>query len=135
MNTKVCVGYLTNIRDMFVIGSERCEGEALEYQQNFISALNYAIGLINDTERSQGEWNPISERLPEEKINPYTNDFDEVLCTTIWGDVRVYKFGKPIGHDKPHFWLGGGIMDEYVIAWQYKPGPFDLEAQMEGKEE
>lgn len=56
MNNKVCVGYLTNIRDMFVVGSKQCEGEALKYQQNFISALNYAIELINDIERPQGEW-------------------------------------------------------------------------------
>ena len=56
MNNKICVGYLTNIRDMFVIGSERCEGKALEYQQNFINALNYAIELINNTERPKGEW-------------------------------------------------------------------------------
>lgn len=80
------------------------------------------------TERPQG-WIPVSERLPEEKLfNPsgsdFGFDFEEVLCTTIWGDVRAYKFGKPRGHDKPHFWLGGGIMDEYVIAWQYKPEPY-----------
>lgn len=56
MNNKICVGYLTNIRDMFVIGSERCEGKALEYQQNFINALNYAIELINNTERQNGKW-------------------------------------------------------------------------------
>lgn len=51
MNDKICVGYLTNIRDIFVVGSERCEGEALKYQQNFINALNYAIELINNTEK------------------------------------------------------------------------------------
>lgn len=56
MNDKICVGYLTNIRDMFVVGGERCEGEALKYQQNFINALNYAIELINNTESPQGKW-------------------------------------------------------------------------------
>ena len=91
-----------------------------------------------DYERPQGEWIPVSERLPEEKLfNPsgsdFGFDFEEVLCTTIWGDVRSYKYGKPIGHDKPHFWLGGGIMDEYVIAWQYKPEPYRVE--MRGDEE
>lgn len=80
-------------------------------------------------ERPQGKWIPVSERLPEEKMfNPsgsdFFFDFEEVLCTTIWGDVRAYKFGKPIGHDKPHFWFGARIMDEYVIAWQYKPEPY-----------
>lgn len=75
-------------------------------------------------ERTQGEWIPVSEKLPKEKINPYTTDFDEVLCTTDWGDVQAFKFGTPIIHHKPHFWLGGAIMDEHIIAWQYKPEPY-----------
>ena len=77
-----------------------------------------------EPERLQGEWIPISERLPEESINPYTKDFDEVLCTTDWGEVLALKFGTPIIHNKPHFWLGGAIMDEHIIAWQYKPEPY-----------
>lgn len=75
-------------------------------------------------ERSRDEWIPVSEGLPEEQINPNTNDFQEVLCTTVWNDVRSYKYGKPIGHDEAHFWYGGRIMDEYVIAWRYKPEPY-----------
>lgn len=92
-------------------------------------------GLLN--ERSKGEWIPISERLPREKLfnlsgSDFGFDFEEVLCTTIWENVRVYKFGKPIGYDKPHFWLGGRIMDEYVIAWQSKPEPYkESEAENE----
>ena len=53
-----------------------------------------------------------------------------MLCTTIWGDVKTYKFGKPAGHDKPHFWLGAGIMDEYVSAWQPLPEPYKGGADM-----
>lgn len=95
--------------------------------------------LIKAYERPQDEWIPISERLPEEKLfNPsgsdFGFDFEEVLCTTIWGDVRAYKFGKPIGHDKPHFWFGDGIMDEYVIAWQPSPKPYHGE-DMRGEKE
>lgn len=87
-------------------------------------------------ERPQDQWVPVSEGLPEEKLfNPsgsdFGFDFEEVLCTTIWGNVRPYKYGKPIGHDKAHFWLGGGIMDEYVIAWQYKPEPYKETLQNE----
>lgn len=82
------------------------------------------IKQLEEVERPQGEWIPVSERLPEEKINPYTTDFDEVLCTTDWGDVQAFKFGTPILHHKPHFWLGGAIMDEHIIAWQYKPEPY-----------
>jgi hypothetical protein len=70
--------------------------------------------------KSQDKWTPVSEGLPKEKINPITNDFENVLCSTVWGDVRTYSFGKPRGCDKPHFWHHG-IMDEYVIAWQYAP--------------
>lgn len=95
-----------------------------EYKQ-----LLGVIRLYYKSLRSQGNWIPVSERLPEEKFCPsgsdyYGYDFDSVLCSTVWGDVREYKFGKPIGYDKPHFWFGGGIMDEYVIAWQYKPEPY-----------
>ena len=74
--------------------------------------------------RPQGEWISVSERMPEEKINPNTKDLEKVLCSTIWGDVRPYKYGKPIGYDKAHFLLGGGIMDEYVTAWQPLPEPY-----------
>ena len=70
------------------------------------------------------DWVLVGESLPEEKINPYTKDFEYVLCSTIWEDVRPYKYGKPIGHNKAHFWHGGEIMDEYIIAWQPLPEPY-----------
>lgn len=109
--------------------------KALETGEVCMSGEDYNLYLEGykdakkELERSQDKWTPISERLPEEKwFNPsgsdFGFDFEEVLCTTIWGNVRAYKFGKPQGHDKPHFWLGGRIMDEYVIAWQYKPEPY-----------
>lgn len=69
-------------------------------------------------------WTPVGERLPEGKIDPMTNDFELVLCSTVWEVVRPYKFGKPIGHSKAHFWSGGGIMDDYVIAWKPMPEPY-----------
>ena len=103
--------------------------QEFEYSDSFWIATPKGKKIEFEKKRPQGEWIPVSERLPEEKyFNPsgsdFGFDFGEVLCTTIWGDVRAYKFGKPIGQDKPHFWLGGGIMDEYIIAWQYKPKPY-----------
>jgi hypothetical protein len=77
-----------------------------------------------DGKEDAAKWIPVSDGLPEEKINPNTHDFEEVLCSTTFGDVRAYKFGKPFGWEKPHFWHGGGMMDEYVLAWVEKPEPW-----------
>lgn len=85
--------------------------------------------IVYEEPRPHGEWIPCSERLPKEKINPNTKDFEEVLCTTLWGDVRPYKYGKPIGHDKAHFWHGFGIMDKDVIAWMPLPEPYKEEGE------
>ena len=71
-----------------------------------------------------GEWIPVSERLPEEKINPITQDFYEYQCTFFNDgiyDVRSYKFGKG------HWWHGAGIMDDYVVAWRQRPEPYMME--------
>ena len=94
----------------------------ITYSPESFEALGLAIKALKETQ--QDEWVPVSEKLPEEKINPRTNDFEEVLCTTVWGDVRSYKFGTPIGHDEPHFWCLGEIWDMYITAWQYKPEPY-----------
>lgn len=66
-------------------------------------------------------WIPVSERLPEEKINPITEDFYEYQCTYhAYGvyDVRSYKYGNG------HWWRDGGIMDDCVIAWRESPEPY-----------
>lgn len=89
------------------------------------SALLKAVEVL----REAPEWIPVSERLPEGKTDSHTNDFEIVLCTTIWEDVRPYKFGKPIGHEKSHFWHIGEIMDEYVIAWMPLPKPYEKEGE------
>lgn len=62
------------------------------------------------------------ENLPEEKINPITNDFYEYQVTFKSEDVtdiRCYKFGRG------HWWNGPGIMDEYVIAWRQNIEPYE----------
>jgi len=88
--------------------------------------------ILAQIERPQGEWIPVSERLPEERKDITTNDFEEVLCSTTFGKVRAYKYGKPIGHTEAHFWYGWGIMDNEIIAWQPLPEPY--KADMRGEE-
>lgn len=91
-------------------------------------AVYEAIELLEKAETNCPEipdsWIPVSKKLPEEKINPNTHDFEEVLCSTTFGDVRAYKFGTPYGWEKPHFWRGLNVMDEYVLAWMEKPEPW-----------
>lgn len=66
-------------------------------------------------------WIPVTERLPEQKINQNTLDFEYVLCSTTFGDVRPYKFGRRIGQGEPHFWNGAGYVDAYVTHWMPLP--------------
>ena len=79
-------------------------------------------------EKSNGGWIPCSERLPEEKTNPITNDFYEYQVTfqsEDMADIRHYKFGRR------HWWNGPGIMDEYVTAWRE---PLEAYQEPTGKE-
>lgn len=99
-------------------------GEKIGYKKGFEDARK-------QFERPHGEWIPVCERLPEEKTNPITHDFEEVLCTTVWGNVRHYRYGTRIGHDKAHFWYGGEIKDKEVIAWMPLPEPYRKEGESE----
>lgn len=81
--------------------------KAKEYCKNKIQELidNYA-------------WIPVEERLPVEKVNPYTNDYYVYpvifkLCNVT--DVKYYSFGKG------HWYQNGEIMDKYVKAWMPLP--------------
>ena len=89
-----------------------------------IEALEAVIKEETNCPEIPDSWIPVSKKLPEEKINPNTHDFEEVLCSTTFGDVRAYKFGTPYGWEKPHFWRGLNVMDEYVLAWMEKPEPW-----------
>ena len=79
-----------------------------------------ALALLKEQE---ARWIPVTERLPEEKINPNTRDFEYVLCATVFGDVRPYKYGAPIGQGEAHFWNGAGYVDAYVTHWMPLPEP------------
>ena len=68
-----------------------------------------------------GGWIPCKERLPEEKINPVTDDFYEYEVTFKQGDVidiRHYKFGRW------HWWNYGMLSDDCVIAWREHLEPY-----------
>jgi hypothetical protein len=65
-----------------------------------------------------GGWISVKDRMPEERENPYTKDYQEVLCvlsTRFGSDVRVYKFGKG------HFWNGPKEIDRFISHWMPFP--------------
>lgn len=99
--------------------------KALQYDRNQYDK-GYQDGLNAD------RWISVYDELPDEQINEITQDFEYVLCATTFGDVRPYKYGKPIGHEKAHFWNGPGIMDEYVTHWMPWPAkPYMAESEVQ----
>mgnify|MGYP006079238767 CR=1 FL=1 len=78
-------------------------------------------GMEPEELRKSLKWIPVEERLPEEKVNPVSQDFYEYQVTAKFGkvkDVRHYKYGNG------HWWHGPGIVDNYVIAWRENPEPY-----------
>lgn len=68
-------------------------------------------------------WISVKERLPEEHADEHSYEFEQFLCSTVWDDVRMVGFGTRIGDDKPHFWSGNSIWDDWVTHWMPKPKP------------
>lgn len=70
-----------------------------------------------------GEWIRCEDRMPEEKENWITQDWQKVICCCDFGgdprrvDVRTYSYGKG------HFWHGPQIMDGVVTHWMPLPEP------------
>ena len=89
-----------------------------------IKSLSLAIDALN--QQLTNGWIPVSERLPEEKINPVTSDYYEYECTADWvwdrTDIRYYKFGDG------HWWNSPSCVDAYVIAWREIPEPYKGES-------
>ena len=85
------------------------------------------LGMKREIERMVANgthrWIPVTERLPEQRINQNTLDFEYVLCTTTFGDVRPFKYGRRIGQGNAHFWNGEGYVDAYVTHWMPLPQP------------
>ena len=78
------------------------------------------------------EWISVNDRLPKEKENWITRNWQDVICCCDFGgeprriDVRTYSFGKG------HFWHGPQIMDGVVTHWMQLPEP-PVDDKLEGK--
>ena len=86
-----------------------------------------AVWLLDEWS-DRRDWIRVTDRLPEEKIHPMTQDYYCYPCTFKSGsfrDVRYYKFGSG------HWWNGGAIMDQYVIAWIDLTEPYMIEIDIE----
>lgn len=86
------------------------------------------MDLVED-EPTVGKWISVKNRLPEEKVNPITQDFTEVICFCDFGgiprrtDIRTYKFGKRCWAEGGHFWHDGQVMDGVITHWMPLPEP------------
>jgi len=74
-----------------------------------------------------GGWISVKDKLPEEKINPLTQDFQKVICYCDFGgepkrtDIRTYGFGTRTWESQPHFWDGQVVMDGVITHWMPLP--------------
>ena len=90
------------------------------------------IAKLDDAPTVSG-WVSVKDRLPEEKENPLTHDFAEVICFCDFGgrlkrtDIRTYKFGKRYDENEPHFWHGPQIMDGVITHWMPLPEPPEVD--------
>ena len=84
-----------------------------------VTAMRFLLNLM-DVLEGRGKWVSVKDRLPVEKINKNTHDFENVICATVFGDVRFYGYGS-VKLNEPHFWHGGAVMDEYVTHWMPLP--------------
>ena len=95
------------------------------------------MGCI-DAAPTVGGWISVKDRLPEERINPLTQDFQNVICFCDFGgrpkrtDIRVYGFGKRAWENESHFWHGQQIMDGVITHWMPLPEP-PIEEKMEAQ--
>lgn len=101
----------------------------LNYVYNWSNKLDTLSYMIDKLLEEQPKWISVNDRLPEEKMNPLTQDFAEVICFCDFGgrpkrtDIRMYGFGTASYDDKPHFWHGPQIMDGVITHWMPMPEP------------
>lgn len=93
------------------------------YIDEKVTDLCYGLNIAKDIIRKHMNdgWISVEERLPQEKVNPVSQDFCEYQVTARFEgllDVRHYKYGRG------HWWNGPGIVDQYVVAWRENPAPY-----------
>lgn len=97
---------------------EICRDQCERKYKDCDSTCEIAAYVVNAP--TIGGWISVKDKLPEEKENPYTQDYQEILCvlkTRFGTDVRVYKFGKG------HFWNGPQEIDRMISHWMPLPEP------------
>ena len=87
----------------------------VDYADGLRDAYENAIEIVKQesTEYNNG-WIPCSERLPEEKVNPVTQDYYQypiMFEDDGVEDIKYYYFGNG------HWRYGLQIMDNYVTHW------------------
>lgn len=113
----------TEQTEKYIVESVQSVGVKID-KDELIKAINYDRNQYDKGYKdglNADRWISVDDKLPEDKINENTQDFEWYYCATTFGDVRPYKYGKPIGHEKAHFWNGIAIMDGYVTHWMPKP--------------
>lgn len=85
-------------------------------------AIEDVIRIIKKHISRKFDWIPVSERLPEDVVNPITRDaYVYPVTVDLDGvtDTRYYSFCR--GH-----WYNQGPkeMDDLVIAWKERPEPY-----------
>ena len=102
------------------INESRC-ADCPDKQDERCAACQWDDAIMSiETAPTIGGWISVKDRLPEEKMNPYTQDYQEVICslsTRFGSDVRVYKFGRG------HFWHGPADIGKYITHWMPLPEP------------
>lgn len=102
--------------------TEKCCELAVLSEKFRVLSVNYNE-MLESTEKSNSVWIPVDVLLPEEKINPITNDaYVYPVTVNIGGitDVRYYSFYN--GH-----WYNQGPqpVDNLVTAWAPRMTPYE----------
>lgn len=108
-------------------GNQNCPKDEEEHCKAWCwrqNEVKEAVGVMLSDNKSK-DWIPVSERLPEDKVNPITRDAYVYPVTVDLGgivDIRYYSFCR--GH-----WYNQGPkeMDDLVIAWMPLPEPYKAE--------